>query len=325
LRSQLAWPGRRSEELDIEAIPPKLAVVAVTYNSATDIEGFLDSLDVLEGAGELRVVVADNASSDDTLPRVAAHRRPVEVVATGGNLGYSAGINAAVDLVDDDATLIVANPDVRLRDGFLEAAGRAMQNPIVGVIAPKLLDEGGNLQMSLRRAPTVRRAFAEALLGGRRAGRLGWGETVRNPGSYVAPDDVEWATGALLVITPRCRRQVGAWDERFFLYSEETDYLLRVRDAGLVVRYEPGATAVHRGGDLHDNTRLWTTMTINRVRLFRKRHGRAHSTGFWFAVLLNELVRSPGSRLHRTAAKELLRRRRELLPHRLGGPLRPFA
>ncbi len=314
----VGWRLRRRHEEPIIARhrtdPP--AVVVVTYNSARDIDGFLDSLDALDPEDTeepLQVVVVDNASSDDTLERVRRHRRKVEVVENGGNLGYAAGLNAGLAVVEDDRVVVVANPDIRVQPGFLAAIDRAIGQPGVGVVVPRLLDENGRIAWSLRRSPSATRAFADALLGGRRAGRWGVGETVGTPEAYRTPGEVAWATGALLVILPACRARVGPWDPSFFLYSEETDYLLRVRDAGFSVRFEPEAVAVHRGGDLHRASWLWELMTLNRVRLVAKRQGRTRTKAFWFTVLLNEVLRAPRSSNHRRAARALLRERRDLL------------
>ena len=98
---------------------------------------------------------------------------------------------------------------------------------------------------------------------------------------------------------------MGRWDESFFLYSEETDYALRARDAGLVVRYASRAEAVHIGGEVHESSALYDVMTRNRVVLYRRRHRLVPSIAFWGATLLNEVLRS-GSAVHRSAARELV-------------------
>lgn len=283
-----------------------VAVVAVTFNSAGDIEGFLDSLDAL-GDTDVHVIVADNASNDGTVELARAHRRAPDIVETGGNLGYAAAINAALPRVGDGDLVIIANPDVRLETGFLEPVAKAAVARDVGVVATRLLDGSGALLPSLRRDPKVRYALAEAVLGGDRAARLRLGELITDAAAYQHAADVDWASGALLAVTPWCRREVGSWDETFFLYSEETDFQLRARAAGLRVRFVPEAAAWHRGGAAHVDPFLWSTMTTNRVRLFRKHHGRLHTTLFGLAVLLNEVLRMPRSATHRRAARDLVR------------------
>jgi GT2 family glycosyltransferase len=289
-------------------------VVVVTYNSERDIGGFLDSLDALdEGGVDVRVTVVDNDSSDGTIERARRHRRLVEVIENDGNLGYAAAINVAMTTFASDSLVLVANPDLRLATGFLPPVMDAASDPSIGVVVSQLVDARGAALPSQRRQPAVRRTLAEALLGGRRAARLGLGELVTDPASYEAPRDVAWAVGALLAITPSARARVGPWDGSYFLYSEETDYLLRVHDAGLRVRYVPDAKAFHRGGASHEDPFLWATLTVNRVRLFGRRHGRLHSIAFWAATVVNELLRAPRSATHRQALCELLRYRRKLV------------
>ncbi len=99
----------------------------------------------------------------------------------------------------------------------------------------------------------------------------------------------------------------GPWDESFFLYSEETDFALRARDAGFVTRYDPRAHAVHLEGDSRRNPALWALLACNRVRLYRRRHGRAATTAFYAAVLAREASRAVlGRRPARAAVRALL-------------------
>ena len=145
--------------------------------------------------------------------------------------------------VPADAYLFL-NPDVELSPGCVAALARGLSEPGVGVAAPRQQDERGRLSFSLRREPTLGRAIGEAVLGGRRAGRVdSFGEMVVDPSRYLRPAHVAWASGSVLLIDARCLAEVGEWDESFFLYSEETDFLLRAGDSGFRVRYCPDAVA----------------------------------------------------------------------------------
>ncbi|HEX6872230.1 MAG TPA: glycosyltransferase family 2 protein, partial [Micromonosporaceae bacterium] len=109
------------------------------------------------------------------------------------------------------------------------------------------------------------------------------------------------------LISKACWDAVAPWDESFFLYSEETDFLLRARDAGFLTRLEPSAHAIHIGGNSRMAPWLWRLLTVNRVRLYRRRHGRAATALYWAAVLLREVSRALlGSRPSRAAAGALL-------------------
>lgn len=125
------------------------------------------------------------------------------------------------------------------------------------------------------------RALGEAVIGNRRAGRFPrWSELVTDPEAYGRATVADWATGALMALSRDCLDACGAWDESFFLYSEETEYCLRARDRGFATRLEPAASAVHLGGDSQVSPRLWTLLTLNRVRLYRRRHGAAATAAF---------------------------------------------
>ncbi|MGP3963298.1 glycosyltransferase family 2 protein [Nonomuraea sp. 3N208] len=297
---------------------PRVAIVIVTYNSAPVLGGCLASL--AEGAGGVRlaaVVVADNASKDDSL-RLAeqAADLPIRPVQVGRNAGYAAAINAgiaALDLHELDA-IFVMNPDCRLHPGSLAVLSKALDRPGTGIAVPRLVSTEGVLHHSLRRAPAVRRALAEALIGGRLAGRVGTlGEMIVDPGRYERPGPADWATGAAMLISVAALTEVGAWDESFLLYSEETEYALRAADEGWTLWYEPAAVVEHIGGEAKISPMLAALLTVNRVRLFRRRRGKIATAGFYLAVLLGEAMRAAaGRRTARASVVALLRPSRRL-------------
>ena len=285
---------------------PTLTVVVVAYNSAELLPGLLESIPAAcEGVAPVEVVVADNASSDGSVELVRG-RDDARVVELGRNAGYSAGINAGVASAAESDAILVLNPDIRLAPGSVRRLLDAQVGP-GGITVPRLLDESGTTMHSLRRDPSVGRALGEAILGGVRSGRIPWlGELVTDPERYEHPGPVDWATGAAMLISRRCWDGVGEWDESFFLYSEETDYSMRARRAGFTIQYVPGASAIHIGGDLEVSPRLWTIHTLNRVRLFGRDHGRAHTGAFRAAVVLNEALRAAGGRERSRAALRAL-------------------
>ena len=110
-----------------------------------------------------------------------------------------------------------------------------------------------------------------------------------------------------MLISAQCWRACAPWDESFFLYSEETDFALRARDAGYATRFTPQARAVHLGGESRQSSGLWSLLVLNRVRLYRRRRGRLRGVAFWAALLLRELSRAAiGRRPSRAAARALL-------------------
>jgi GT2 family glycosyltransferase/glycosyltransferase involved in cell wall biosynthesis len=299
----------------MRATGPELAVVIVTYRSAGVIGECLAALPAaLEGAGRWQVLVVDNASPDDTV-RVVADAAPwARVLPQPGNTGFAAGVNAGIAAAPG-CDVLVLNADIRLAPGSVRRLREAAERPGAGIAVPKLTDAAGRPQPSLRRRPTVLRALGESLLGGYRAGKIGpLGEMVLADDRYAHPGWADWATGAAWLIRRVCLDAVGPFDERYFLYSEETDYALRAGAAGFGLRYVPSAVAVHLGGEAETSSPLWTMLTTNRVRLHRERYGAVRATGMRAALALGAALRSvtgdpAGRARHRAALSGLVHMR----------------
>lgn len=287
----------------------EVAVIVVTYNSAAVIEACLSSLpDALADVDDWTVTVVDNASTDNTTELVAEHAPDARVIQLGRNAGYAAAINAGVTALGSERYVLILNPDLRLGPGCATPLIQAVDRPGVGIAVPPLVNPEGELSYSLRRRPTVLRATVESLIGGTRASESGrLGEVVGEPAQYRYDHPVDWATGALMMVSRGCLDKVGAWDESFFLYSEETDFCLRAQDIGYLTWFTPCVPSVHIGGESTTSPYLWSVLTVNRVRGYRKRHHLPATAAFWVATVLGEAIRAAsGSRRHQAALRALL-------------------
>jgi GT2 family glycosyltransferase len=292
--------------------------VIVTYNSGGQLGDCLDSLAKgCTGIDLVDVVVADNASTDDSVT-VATRPRdvPVRVVELGRNAGYAAGINAAVDSLAGrsvDAVLVL-NPDITVHPGAVAVLAAALDVPGRGIAVPRLVNPDGSLQPSLRRPPTLGRAVAEAVLGGRLASRLGIGELIMEPAVHGRPGPTSWATGAALLISTRAAADIGPWDESLLLYGEEVDFQLRAGERGWTIWFEPASVMDHVGGtQTVTNPGLFALLAVNRVRVYRRAHGRLAGLAYHAAVTMGELLRAAaGRRPSRAAVVALLRPSRRL-------------
>lgn len=286
-----------------------VAVIVVTWNSAAVLPGFLAALPEGMTGLDWRLVVADNDSADDTVEVLRTLAPDATVVQTGRNAGYAAGVNAALGAAGEYGVALVCNPDIRMRQGCAKLLVDSLGDG-VGIAVPLLYEEGRDTpHHSLRRESSVLRALGEAVIGNRRAGRFPrLSELVTDPAAYRRPTRADWATGALMAVSGECLAACGAWDESFFLYSEETEFCLRARDLGYATQLEPAAEAVHLGGDSQVSPRLWTLLTLNRVRLYGRRHGAVATAAFRGAVLLRETARAAlGRKASRAAAGALIR------------------
>lgn len=287
-----------------------ITAVVVTHNSASVLPEFLDALPAAFGTLEHELIVADNDSQDDSVETIRERQPHATVVCSARNLGYAGGINAGLELRVMTGPVLVLNPDVRLAPGSVALMMEAFNKPGVGIAVPRIIGPDGRTQLSLRRDPTVLRALGEAFLGGHRAGRFAaLGEMVCDPDSYERACAPDWATGAVMLISPACAAAVGPWDETFFLYSEETDYAIRARSAGFELRYVPEASAVHLGGESNSSPALWSLLVRNRIRLYRKYHGTWAVVAFSAAVVVNEVLRAVAGRPTSRAGLRALARR----------------
>jgi len=261
---------------------PDLDVVVVTYNSVHVIGDLLDSLPSALGALTAGVIVVDNGSTDGTVDFVTA-RGGCKVVRSA-NVGYAGGINRGVREGGSAEAILILNPDVRLSENSIPPLLKALHEPHVGIVAPQVRSPEGELEFSLRREPSLLNATGLS-----RTGRPALSEHISDPADYARPRVVDWALGAVLLISRSCYDLLGGWDESFFLYSEETDFCLRARDLGLLTWYEPGSVAVHIGGASGRSGKTHSMQIVNRVRLYRRRHAALTSWFYYGLTVAREL------------------------------------
>ncbi|MBT2567577.1 WecB/TagA/CpsF family glycosyltransferase [Arthrobacter sp. ISL-85] len=283
----------RSEGFSAKGEKTDVAALVVTYNNERDVAALLNSLKAETRDQTIKVIVADNSPGPGTLNELEKFPE-VYAFPTGGNLGYSAAINVAMKKAGSADSFLILNPDMRLERGAIRAMRRRMAICGAGVVVPLLMDDDRTVYHSLRREPSVCRAFGDAVLGSRLPGRPEWlAETEFDRESYLHPHRVDWATGAALMIRPDAAQMAGDWDEEYFLYSEETDFMHRVRSAGMEVWFEPQARMFHSRAGSGTSTALAALMAANRIRYVRKFHTRSYARAFRAAVVLSALLRSP--------------------------------
>ncbi|AMM32170.1 Exopolysaccharide biosynthesis protein, WecB/TagA/CpsF family [Sinomonas atrocyanea] len=297
----------------------EVAVVVVTYNNADTVDALVASLRREARAVRLRVVVADNSPDRATLDALARHP-DVRAFPTGGNLGYAGGINAAVAAAGDAEAYLVLNPDTEVSPGAVAALLARLRASGAGAVVPLLIDDDSAPHLSLRREPTAARIWGDALFGAHFAGRPQWcAETDYEPESYAHAHTVDWATGAAMLVSAHAAAETGPWDERYFMYSEETDYCHSLRARGFEVWFEPAARVRHSGAGSGTSGPLAALLAVNRIRYMRKHHPGASAALASAAVVAREALRSYDGGHRRTLAA-LLRPRRwgALVP--LAGP-----
>jgi N-acetylglucosaminyl-diphospho-decaprenol L-rhamnosyltransferase len=265
--------------------PPDVTVVVVTWNALPWLERCLDSV------GGREVIVVDHGSTDGTLDLV--RERGVRLIEQP-NKGMGAGNNAGMR-VADGRYFFLLNPDAWVvGDGLDRLIEFADAHPEAAVVGPKLLNTDGTLQRSARGEPTVWRLATEYLFIRKLAPRSRLlNPLYRGDFAHDRPAEVDWLYGPALLVRREAADAVGLFDEDFFMFSEETDWLTRFRRAGWKVFFFPGAEVVHVGGASHGG-RMYVENLRGHLRFLAKHRGlktaeRARTLLLW-SLRLRALV-----------------------------------
>jgi len=190
---------------------------------------------------QLRVIVVDNGSTDDSVPRIRAAYPDMELIETGENLGYAGGNNVGIRhaLAAGADAVCILNNDVVVEPDFLAPLLAALHShPDVGVATPLVAEHSaaGDHVWALGSAVDWRTAAVTR----QRAG------SAVDPWRAYAPFEVEIASGAAMLIKTEVFQRVGLLDESFFLYYEETDWCLEVQKAGYRILAVPSSVVWHK-------------------------------------------------------------------------------
>jgi N-acetylglucosaminyl-diphospho-decaprenol L-rhamnosyltransferase len=242
-----------------------VAAVVVNYNAGRALARCVASLRD-EGLDE--IVVVDNRSTDDSLNELAANDPAVTIVESGGNLGYGSALNAGADRCYAEF-LVLCNPDIVFEHGSVcRMVDRLRAEPSAGLVGPRLLDLEGRERLSTRSFPSLRRSWRQAYLGvllptGRRAVQYTTGNR-----ALETSGEVDWVTGACLVVRSRAFADVAGFDPDYFMYVEEVDLCWRLHQRGWKVLFEPSARVTHIGG-LSSSERPYALIVAHHRSLWR--------------------------------------------------------
>jgi N-acetylglucosaminyl-diphospho-decaprenol L-rhamnosyltransferase len=233
------------------------------------------------------VVVADNASTDGTVEWLRAEHPDVHVIEMGGNVGFSRANNAAF-AVARGRYVAVLNPDTEPDAGALATLVRyADEHPGSGMCAPHLVNTDGTDQRTARSFPTM----AAAVFGRRSPLTRLWPRNrwsrryLRSdaPATGPAAYDVDWVSGACMLVPASTLVTVGGFDERYFMYWEDADWCRRIWNAGLPVTVVPTARVVHHEGG---SRRGWPARLVVAFHASAFRYWRSHVATGWRAPML---------------------------------------
>jgi hypothetical protein len=219
-----------------------ISVVIVAWNVAGALREALHSLSAGAEGLAYEVIVIDNASADGSAAMVRAEFPSALLIANTENLGFARANNQGLRISRGRYVLLL-NSDTATPAGALgRLAGFLDSHPEAGAVGPRLLRPGGTPQpYAFGSDPTI------GYLLRRGANRLLFRRPLHDWATTTI-QEVDWVSGACLLVRREAIEQVGLLDEQIFMYFEDNDWCLRMRAAGWKIYYNPGVAIVHLGG-----------------------------------------------------------------------------
>ena len=276
-----------------------LSVIVVTYNNKDLIGECLTSCHrSIQAAGlSAETIVVDNASIDGTAAAANRSQPDVRMIRNEINKGFAAANNQAMARASGDRILFL-NPDTITSEAAVGSLFQALSESIprkIGSASPSLQFSDGSFQHSAFRFPTLASMVLDVwtinhrLIGSRLNGRY-----PRH--AYREPFEIDYPLGACFMITRFAWDAVGPLDEVFFLYYEEVDWFMRLREAGLRAWCIPEATVTHLAAQSTSRqpAAMWGQLQQSKLRFFSK-----HASGWQRRLVKSTVMADCFRRLNR--------------------------
>lgn len=245
----------------------RTAVVILNWNGRQHLEQFLPSV-VAHTPQQVRIIVADNGSTDDSVAFLAQHYPAIEIIRLERNYGFAEGYNRALEQVDAEF-FILLNSDVEVTAGWVEPLVATLtNNRSVAAVAPKLRSYGNRDHFEYAGAAG---GYIDILGYPFCRGRI-LSTLEQDKGQYDTAQEVFWASGAAFCCRADVFRMLGGFDADFFAHMEEIDLCWRMQLQGYKIMVEPHSTVYHLGGGTMPNEsprKLYLNYRNNLSMLFK--------------------------------------------------------
>lgn len=220
----------------------KIAIVILNWNGKALLEKFLPT--VVAHSKEAHIYIADNASTDDSIPFLKEIYPSIKIVQNQINGGYAKGYNDALQHIEADIYCLL-NSDIEVTKDWLQPIIKQFKtDPTTAAIQPKILDYKDKSKFEYAGAGGgFIDQYGYPYCRGRRFSTL-----EKDTGQYNDTIDIFWASGACLFIKSKIFHKLNGFDEDYFAHQEEIDLCWRIQNAGYQIKYVGTSTVYHVGG-----------------------------------------------------------------------------
>lgn len=220
-----------------------ISVIILSYNTQDITLKCLDHLYKSKDV-ELEVIVIDNASSDNSVKAIKKEFPQVKLIANKENVGFAAGNNQGMKLAKGE-TILLLNSDCFVQTETLATCTKFLNQ--FDVLGCKLLNKDGSIQPSWGYFPSLWRIVMLMSLVDNfpLLRKFIRSIHVRDISRYRHTQEVDWVTGAFILLKAQVFKKVGGIDEKYFMYGEEMEWMYRIKKQGFKIGYVPDAQATH--------------------------------------------------------------------------------
>ncbi|MBI4121850.1 MAG: glycosyltransferase family 2 protein [Parcubacteria group bacterium] len=257
----------------MENTPVDLSIIIVAWNSEPWLRRCLRSIFTETSDLTYEIIVVDNASSDRSAQVAMNEFNNVQVIRNQANLGFATAVNQGLAGASGRYVCLL-NPDTEITDHALARMVEAMDSDqSIGVMGPHILNENGSTQASVRRFPTGKdQAMILSKLHLLFPDTAALSRYLWRGFDYRRSQDVDQVMGACFMIRREVLDAIGPLDGKFFIWFEDVDYCLRVKEQTTYrIAYYSQAHVIHFGGD-----------SFQKVSVGKKRRWYAKSVRYYF-------------------------------------------
>ncbi len=240
----------------------KVSACIVTYNNLKYIGKTVGTLLRFTQGVDFTLYVVDNGSTDGTLELLETEygtETRLKIIKTGENIGFGKGHNRVLDIIDSDYHAVI-NPDIVIAEDVLEKMANYMEeHSDINLLSPKICFPDGRNQMLGKRNPKLKYLFASRLRNEEKPGKLLREYTMLDD-DWSKPFDIQNATGCFMFFRTSAFKELGGFDERYFMYFEDCDITREIRKTSRAVFF-PDAVVYHVWG--RDSKRNFKLMRIH--------------------------------------------------------------